>query len=271
MKKLLCLFSASLLVLTSCSKDDDNTPDPATSILAKTVKNTNPSYPSENSSSTVIYNGNKIVSIKEESRRVDYTYDGNVIIKTTSYDIESGKDVKSFEISYTYANNKLAAYSYAENFTTQFPTGEYKGRSVFTHNSDGTVKRESYSTNSTTGVETKDSYIYVSTFVNGNLVKEVGTDGIPGSKSVRTDVYEYDSKNNPLKNVLGFNLLLDNDGMSSVNNVVRHTSTEVYGSSTYGPDVYKTDYVYDANGYPTKGTVYKKDGTTVDEINEYTY
>jgi hypothetical protein len=270
MKKLLYLFSASLIVLTSCSSDDNNSSDPITSILPKTVSYSYPSYPSDNSSSTVVYNGNKIVSIKDETSRTDYTYSGDVIVKSIDYDTQSGKDVKDSEEIYTYVNNKLATSSYAESFSPEYPSGQYRGRSVYTYNSDGTVTKESYST-SETGVETKNSYVTVSTFVNGNLVKEVATDSEPGSNNVRTDVYEYDSKNNPLKNVLGFNLLLDDARTCSANNVVKQTSTEIYESSTYGPDVYKSVYIYDTNGYPTKETIYKKDGTTVDEINEYGY
>lgn len=271
MKKLLYLFCASLLILTSCSKDDDSTTDPAISILPKTVIYTHPSYPSENSISTFVYNGNKIVSSKNEIGRTDYTYDGNVIVKATGYVIVSGKDVKSYEGLYTYLNNKLATYSYAEDFTAQFPEGQRRGRSVFTYNSDGTVKREPYITDTTTGIEYKGYYITVSTFMSGNLVKVVTTSEAPGSNYVSTDVYEYDSKNNPLKNVLGFNLLLDDKERCSVNNIVKHTTSFVNGPGFPGPYVYQTEYVYDTNGYPTKETVYQKDGVTIDGITEYIY
>lgn len=100
------------------------------------------------------------------------------------------------------------------------------------------------------------------------MVKEVQTS--EGSSTVYTHVYEYDTKNNPFKNILGFNLLLEYED-TSTNNVIKHTSS-VSGSATPStPLVYKKEYVYDANGYPTKATSYKADGTTVSEINEYTY
>ena len=148
-------------------------------------------------------------------------------------------------------------------------------KSIFTYNNDGTITVESYNTIGNDVIP--ESIEQVLTISNGNLVKRVQY----SSNDVRTDIYEYDTKNNPFKNVLGFNLLLNNDIrvdfllgddlMVSVNNVVKHSSTRIYGSDTYGPDVHNSVYIYDANGYPTKVTVYFKDGTTVDEISEYTY
>lgn len=273
MKKILCLFSASLLLFASCSSNDDNSSDlPSTStlsILPKTVKFSSPSYPSDNSISTVTYNGNKIVSAKTGSERTDYVYDGNVIVKVTSYDTKSGKDVKSYEESYTYVDNKLATYYYVGNFTTQFPTGQYKGRSVYTYNSDGTVKAESYNIEPSTGVESKSSTTKVLTFVNGNLVKNVITETATGYYNI--ELYEYDSKNSPFKNITGFHLLINSSEFSSVNNIIKESYSNVSGTTTYGPDVYKKDFVYDANGFPTKQTTYEKDGKTVEEIIEYTY
>ena len=125
MKKLLYLFTTSLLVMTSCSSDD-NSSDSVASILPKTVNYSNPYTTHNASSSTVVYNGNKIVSIKDATYRTDYTYNGDIIVKTTSYDTESGKDVKVSEKTYTYSNNKLATSSYAREFSTEHPSGKDK-------------------------------------------------------------------------------------------------------------------------------------------------
>ncbi len=240
-------------MFTSCSSDDNDSSSSV--ILPKTVKHTFTSYPEDNYTSTIVYNGNKIVSITDDDgSRQDFTYDGDVITKIIGYDIENGKDLKDNEVSYTYENGKLVTSSYAEVFSSEYPTGRYKGRNVYTHNSDGTVvKIESYSINTSTGVETKNNYSLVNTFENGNLVKITST--------YQTDVFEYDSKNNPTKNILGLNLLLD-EGYS-VNNIIKHTSSQ---STT----VYKTEYVYDENGYPTKEIEYNNTGN-VDQVTEFTY
>ncbi|KFF18811.1 hypothetical protein [Flavobacterium hydatis] len=274
MKKFLCLFGAMALTLASCSSDDNN--DDAVNsvdvILPKMVKYTDIDYPAENSSKTIIYNGNKLVSVSNEGLRADYTYEGNFIVKEITYNIVNGKDSKRYEISYKYSDGKLASTSAIENFTAEFPYGQYNRRYVYTHSVDGTVTKESYSTNSQTGIEEKSNYSELLTFVNGNLVKMVETDISPSGNYVRTSIYEYDTKNSPLKNVLGFNLLLDED-LSSANNLVKHTYSSVYGTDSQisGPYTYITSYEYNADGYPTKVVLYKQGGTSVNEINEYTY
>ncbi len=268
MKKILFLFSAALVVLASCSKDDTNSSDAAPLILPKTMKYTFPSQTDENSFYTFVYNGNKIVSIKSEINRVDYTYNGNVIVKSTSYNTNSGKDLKNNEFVYTYANNKLATSSNVLGIVTQYPVGQYKWRNVYSYNIDGTIKQESYNTNIETGIENKSNSVNVSTFVNGNLVKLVSTDTSLGANYVSIQIVEYDSKNNPSKNILGFDLLLDNESEYSTNNIVKKTTTTT--GSWSSESSFKREYIYDTNGYPTKITSYNSDGTP-SVIIEYTY
>ncbi|RYJ39575.1 hypothetical protein NU08_1244 [Flavobacterium anhuiense] len=265
MKKLLCLFGALALVLASCSSDDNKE---ESAILPKTIKYSSVAYPSENSTRVATYNGTKIVSIKDETGRTDYTYDGNLVVKETNYDTESGKDIISDVTTYKYTNGKLTEYTYAEAFSTAFPNGEYNSRIVFTHNADGTVTRERYNINGNT--ETKSNYSEVLTFANGNLVKSVQTDSQSGS--VFTAQYEYDNKNSPYKNITGFNFLIDHSEgegsvYSSVNNIVKYTAS--YSNET--PNVYKSEIVYDANNFPSKITNFKRDGITAAESYEYTY
>ncbi|MCV9931122.1 hypothetical protein OIU80_02405 [Flavobacterium sp. LS1R47] len=273
MKNFLCLFSALTLVLASCSNDDNNnSEDEVSAIVPKTLNYTSIDFPSENETYVTTYKGNKIVSSKDSGGRTDYIYEGNLIVKEVNYDTESesGKDVKSDEIIYVYANGKLASSYYNEGFSASFPDGQYKRRKVFTHNIDGTVKVEKYNTNSTSGIEVKSNYIEVLTFANGNLVKSVESNS--ESNDTFTATYEYDAKNNPLKNILGFSLLIEHSegegANSSVNNVVKYTVSYSVNAES---NVYKRELVYDGNGFPTKITNYKKDGVTVNLINEYTY
>ncbi|MBS7252430.1 hypothetical protein [Flavobacterium branchiicola] len=264
MKKVLCLFSALALVLTSCSSDDNQE---GSAILPKTIKYSSVAYPSENSTYVATYSGTKIVSMKDEAGRTDYTYDGNLVVKEINYDTESGKDIISDITTYKYTNGKLTESAFAEGFSTAFPNGEYKSKIVFMHNADGTVKRDRYNINGTT--ETKSIYSEVLTFANGNLVKSVQTDSETGS--VFTAAYEYDNKNNPYKNIAGFNLLIDHSEgegsiYSSVNNIVKYTAS--YSNET--ANVYKSEIVYDANNFPSKITNFTKDGKAV-ESNDYTY
>ncbi|RXM43138.1 DUF2963 domain-containing protein [Flavobacterium sp. YO64] len=264
MKNTMCFFGALILTITSCSSNDN---DSETAILPKTIKFSKPNYPSENTTSTITYSGNKLVSVTDEEDRTDFTYEGNVIVKAVTYDITAGKSDKKEEKSFLYTNGKLTSTLYARNFTSQYPFGQYKGRFVYSYNGDGTVTKESYSTNAQTGIESKNDYLEVYTFENGNLIKLVATDTGSGVSSVRASLYEYDSKNNPFKNVLGFNLLIDEDD-SNVNNLIKHTYSYTGSSMSYFS---KTTYEYNTNGYPVKITVYLQDGVTIDEIREYTY
>ncbi len=264
MKKILSLFGALALVLTSCSSDDNQE---GNVILPKTIKYSSVAYPSDNSTYVATYNGTKIVSMKDETGRTDYSYEGNLVVKATNYDTESGKDILSDITTYQYTNGKLAGYTFAEAFSAEFPEGRYKSRIAFTYNADGTVKRERYNIEGTT--ETKSVYSEVLTFANGNLVKSVQTESESGS--VFTAEYEYDNKNSPYKNIAGFNLLVDHSEgegsvYSSVNNIVKYTAS--YSNET--ASVFKSEIVYDANNFPTKITNFTKEGVAA-ESNEFIY
>lgn len=272
MKKLLYLFSASLLLFTSCSSNDNDSSDTETVILPKTIKYTSPISPAGNYTFTLVYNGNKIMSMDNKNTRIEYTYDGNVIIKESgyNYDYVSGNVMgvmKVYETTYTYANNKLSTAIISGCYL-----GGCKSKIVYTYNSDGTVTRDLYTIDITTGAETLQSERQqIITLVNGNVVKSVSS---YGSSVTTTDEYIYDSKNSPFKNILGFNLLLSAGystsflswNPNSMNNVTKYTST-----SLGTPYTCKIDYIYNADSYPTKKTTYQSDGTTSGGIIEYTY
>lgn len=235
MKKLLYLFAASLLVFTSCSKDDNNSSDSASSILVK--KRINVGYNGLSSSENIVYNGNKIVSITEQDGSVfKYTYTGELITKTEEID---AKGVVDYTTEYTYTNGKLTT-SINKNTGSEF---YYKVK--YTHNADGTVSYDQFRGTVATGVEEEYGATGKYTFKDGNLVKlEVSNYG-----DEKFYVYEYDTKNSPFKNVTGLSLLLDDE--TAVNNVVKETRTSGSGDNIH---TYITtySYTYDANNYPTE-------------------
>jgi hypothetical protein len=242
MKKLLYLFSASLIVLTSCSKDDDNSSDPATSTLPQKIVSVDGT---ESETTTFTYNGNKIVStVDSDGYKTNFTYTGDVITKTEEID---DKGVVDSTTEYAYTAGKLSS-------KTDFETGDnYKYRTKYTHNADGTIAYEEFRVNVATGVEQEYGYIGKYTFKDGNLLKEeksyYGTVNTPST-------YEYDTKNSILKNVTGYSLLLDNEEEISVNNVVK---------TTIGTYIYTNTYIYNENGFPTEQKSFSNgvaDGTT---------
>ncbi|WP_374175258.1 hypothetical protein [Flavobacterium tructae] len=255
MKKLLYLFTASLLVLTSCSNDDNNSPDPASSILVKKIIYVEKD--GDSSFEDVVYNGNKIVSITGQDGSVyKYTYTGNLITKTEEID---AKGVVDNTTEYSYANGKLAT-SIDKNTDAEF---YYKTK--YTHNADGTVSYDNFRGVVATGAEEEYGATGKYTFKDGNLVKlEVSYYG-----SETLYVYEYDAKNYPFKNVTGLSLLLDDE--TTVNNIVKETSTSGSGANIR-TNITTYTYKYDANNYPTeKVRSYQSGSSASTETTQYVY
>lgn len=254
MKKFLCLLSAVALVFVSCSKDDNDSSSPVSSILVKKIIDID--IDGSSSTRNYEYNGNKIVSMTEGGLLSKYTYAGDYITKIEEFDTEGKVDLTT---EYSYTNGKLAS-SVGKN------TGsENYDKTTYIHNADGTVTYTNFRGNSKTGIEQADGVTGKCTFQNGNMVKlEVFYDG--GEDSY---VYEYDTKNHPLKNVTGFGLLLDDETL--VNNLVKKTATSVSGAkirtiiTTYG-------YKYDANNYPTEKVESYQSGDFVStQTTQYAY
>jgi filamentous hemagglutinin family protein len=258
MKKTIAIALVALglqLSLNSCSKDEESTPEPTPTpalVLPKKFIFTEASY---TSTSTITYNGNKMVEINstytgEESgtSKSVYTYTGDLITKVAEY--ENG--VLSDQTDYTYENNKLKSSIYARI------NGQYKSKGVYVYNPDGTVTNESYSINIATGVETKNNDNTILTFANGNLVKGVSIQNQVEYIFKNTTTYEYDNKNSFLKNVLGFNKLIDDELLSQSNNITKKTVLQesTYQGQAQEPNTYITayEYVYNSNGYPVKRT-----------------
>jgi hypothetical protein len=229
MKKLLYLFSASLLVLTSCSSDDNASSEPTATILLKKT-----SYVTSGESYTVdfTYSGNKIVSnVDNYGDKTTFTYTGELITKIVDTD---NKGVVDQATEFTYTNGKLTSEISLE-------TGDdYKYKTKYVHNADGTISFEEFRVSVATGKEEEYGYVGKYTFKNGNLVKKEKS--YYGTNSFTT--YEYDANNHPFKNVLNFNLLIS-DEESYVNNIVKIT----YSNAT---EVYTNTYKYNANGFPTE-------------------
>lgn len=221
------------MVFTSCSNDDNDSSDPASSILVKKITEYENSLPVFRD---VLYNGNKIVSITEtDGSQTKFTYNGNQIVKIEEFD-EDG--LSEGPIEYGYTNGLMT--SYVEKYDDL-----YNHKTKYIHNNDGTVSYEQFKVNISTGVEEKDGQTGKLTFKDGNLIKAERSYG----KSNSVEIYEYDTKNSPFKNVLGWNLMLDDE--PTTNNVIKRTYTS---GSDANPHTSETiySYKYDANNYPTE-------------------
>lgn len=256
MKKQLCLFVVAALTLTSCSSEG-NSEDDANVVLPKTVSYKYSDAPGDNDSSTIIYDGNKIVSASYTANDKEvYTYTGNLITKIEDF-AEEGNISSKNEI--TYENGKLKIDVLTEIASDR----TYISKRVYTYNANGTISFINYSVDPTTKVETKSSE-GILTFVNGNLTNK--TENFESYTYTKT--YEYDAKNNPFKNILGFNLLIDNETSASLNNVTKLTTVYKRGEEIT-TNIFNSVYEYNDKAYPTKQT--QTDSSESDEITEYVY
>lgn len=268
MKKLLLIFIAFTTLLASCSNDENSSPeDPSedASVFPKTISYIYPNtYLGTNSTSTLKFDGNKIVSSVESDSKTIFTYSGDFITKQEVFDLDqAGNETKDSEVVYSYENGKLKTRIFKENITVNYPDGQYIEKVVYTHNSNELISYITYLVDKNTKVETKTSEGAL-TYNDGNLVKVQQK----FSSSTTTSVYEYDKKHNPLKNILGFNLLLNEISDAGKNNIVKTTRTSTDNPNTA---VFVTNYIYNDSDYPTRHTSFDGGGKSIEYEIEYTY
>ncbi len=238
MKKVVNLFFISVLIitLTSCTADADDT------IQVKLVKKIIEVNQDDTSLTlNFTYNGNKIISIDSELSSKTFTYTGNLITKI----IELNKTTqvqKTFD--YIYTNDLLTKVISSDNYTLNY-----------TYKSDGTIACEKTTTDTNNNVvllwHGTLSVLYDNVIENNKTLDTSGANILEKEELSFT----YDNKSNPLRNIAGFNKLLDYSGIISANN---YTTNIVISSTKYldteaevSSLVLKTKkYNYDKEGYP---------------------
>lgn len=267
-KNLLCLL-VILSVFNSCSNEEYDSSE--NTILPKTLKTIYPTFPSENYDTNFIYDGNKIVSIKNKNGRRDYEYDGNRIVRETVYSFYKGKETKSSENLFTYENDKLKT-------VTKFANGQAT-KYAYSYNDDGSITKGTYNLDSDTGKESKKYGKEVITIINGNIGKSEYNWG-DDYDVISVAKYEYDINKNVFKNITGLNLLLDQFSLdyetnlsSNNNNMKLYYVKNIQGPSSsivFEPYWFKMEYEYNKKGYPTKKVIY--DYTEeIKVINKFVY
>ena len=232
-KNIFLVLSIFLLTLYSCSNDNDD----SLKLLKKVVET------SENGTSETTvytYNGTEIVSIDGTEKRTDFTYTDGLITKTV---ILNKTNQLSETIEYSYLVGKLVEVESLGNY-----------RINYIHNTDKTVSYERFRISGNQQVKEFHGTLY---FENENLIKnERILDTMPvGITSSESIAFDYDAKNNPLYNVLGYKNLLDHMETISSNNSLINT---VIATTTNGDQVlsvanfYKSSFKYDSENYPTE-------------------
>lgn len=222
MKKILYLFTTILLILSSCSNDDNSSTNENRFLLKKTIKTDN-----EGLITTTIYtyNENKIVSqVSNLKEGIYYTYTGDLITKM-EYRLYDGT-IEQQDV-FTYDNNKKLI----EFLSTQPGNEIWDHKEKYVYNIDGSVSVYEE------GVKTS-----IINFSDGEVTEIISTN----SSDFK---YAYDTKNNPFKDVLGFDKIAFVYG--EADGILHNKISEV---STYG-NVVKTrssKITYNAAGYPEK-------------------
>lgn len=196
------------------------------------------------STTTIIdYDGNKIASIDNSIKHSDFYYTGLLITKIVVIDkVANHTNI----LGYTYSNANLVQITSSDNYVVNY-----------IHNTDGTVSFEKLTKDTNNkDVKVNHGILY---FLSSNLTKEVMTidNTSPNILSTETNNYTYDAKSNGLKNIVGFTELMSYGPMISINNVINTTESSQETNSntnqaTSSIDIYKNEYKYNSEGYPTE-------------------
>lgn len=230
MKKIIAL-AGFFLFMASCSNDDaQNTNAAEDTTLLKKMTSTN----EEGITSTYdyTYNGNKIVSmIGSNGSSSIYTYTGNLItnyIRTT----EEAFIIQS-SIEYDNSNRKISEIDLITQTESNYESGR---KTLYTYNQNGTVTINTYIGD----LESQTTFdnTYTITQADESLIQ---FEGDFGSYS-----HVFDTNNNPMKNVTGYNEFMK-PSYSSKNNLL-------YGYKEDNESGYIFTYTYNSNNYPVTST-----------------
>mgnify|MGYP006175288911 CR=1 FL=1 len=245
MKKLFCFFSAVLLVISSCSSDDSKN---SSSGFLKKIAGTLDD--GQTYSFEYKYSGNKITKIIDSDGGYKlFTYTENLISKIETYSNNVLDHVKTYSYN---SNNQLSS------FIIVYPNYPNWGRKkTFTYNTNGTVTINYYNGDYNSQTNLYDTATV--TFSN-NQASQIFSSG-------KTNNYTYDNKNNPLKNVLGFDKIhLSEESIEGItNNITSMTSTNLDQS-------FINVFTYKSNEFPLKlEVVYNNTSTHPLYTLEYYY
>lgn len=265
MKKIILVLSLVLLALVGCSKSEDAILAGVSSNLLKRIENSSETLDG-NSTTNVAYNGNKIIEFSSSRNgilsKTIFTYNGDLIIKRES--LSNG--ILNASEEYIYENGKLTTtFSMYSNTSQSGIIVFIKSKKVYTYNANGTVLETNFKFVDNAYVTANSTKLY--TIFNGNVTKLIGNSSSSSTyyngtatvtdiyTSTYTNNYEYDSKNNPLKNILGWSKI-SFDSNNSINNLLKETglsesTTNGVANPAVPERVREYTLMYNSNDYPT--------------------
>lgn len=236
-KEIVGIVVVILMTLCSCTSD----PIEQVQFLKKIVE---VSVDGTSNTTLLTYDGDKLATIDKVDQLSKFYYTGNLITKVEVLD-KTTQHANTLEYSYS-KEGKLTKITSSDNYVINY-----------IHNNDGSVSYEKL-TKDSSNLDVKD-YHGILYFQNGNLVKDEKTlDDAGSGMLVKNSIsLEYDTKKNALKNILGFNKLLDYSKTISSNNEIVGTVASSIGymdDDQVVSSIKRIDskYQYNSNGYPTE-------------------
>lgn len=240
MKKIAIVFSALILILTSCSSDDESNSNQNLILLKKSI-----STSSSGAVNTInyAYEGNKIISATSNSSKINYFYTGNLI---TKIEVTNLDEVVTDRFLYVYDSLQRLIQKSSLSITTN-----NGAREILQYNSDSSISFNDYSGDLISQTELFGTGKY---FFNGNnKIKEEYTFANDNQTVIRT--FEYDDKNSPFKNVLNMIYFLN---FTSNNFNIVFSVTKING------EIQSTgisQYSYNSNNFPITESTTSTNGT----------
>ncbi|WP_264560477.1 hypothetical protein [Flavobacterium sp. N2270] len=235
MNKILCLFSAIALFLTSCTGEDSPSSVAIPTLLKKMILTYDDGSVLE---SDYFYTDTKLDSIVKSSGEFErYTYTGDLISRI-EYTQNGTSNYSEYIIEY---NGSEEVLSTIDLFHTSSPSGI---KTIYTYNNDGTISFDAYS---------GDLFIQNIFFKSGkyffganNEIIKVEEYNDNGDLLAEINI-THDVLNSPYKNILGYNKLFNRYTQAKFSNVL--TSEWNYtGSPTSSVS---SVYQYSSSGFPT--------------------
>jgi hypothetical protein len=214
MKKLLTLIFFALL-FASCSSDSDSDSASTSGILLQKIIRQN-----ENGTTTTmtyVYNGKKMLTFGDGTISYKVFYNGNLVTKIESYNLNNLMSIFYF----TYdSSEKLVQYK------LDSPNLLRVWRNTYVYNNDNTISVSQYDAFDG-GTETLQTQKY---FLDseGEIIR---IEKYNGTNTAIT-LYTYDTKNNPFRNVVGFDKLLNIIGQGIWRNTITTDEIDFDGTSS---------------------------------------
>lgn len=245
MKKIILLLCATTLFV-ACSKSDNQASVlDVNSILPKKII-----FTSNGAATTVdfTFNGKKIVKLNEsDGTYTNYTYTNNLITKIEGFTSDNNS-YGSTILEYNTLNQLIS--------TVQINVRNNSARiKNFVYNADNTISYKA--------TATENFKIYADKI-------ERYYDNDPNSLYTRT--FTFDTKNNPYKNIEGFDKIwfsMEEKTLNYVNNIssIKYTLSGSGQSGSISDNIIQ----YNANNFPTVETITDYRGTVNETKKEYFY